>query len=200
VAVYADESCLGNGKQGETPGGAGGLVEFQLRGGDLVCRDYWMSEPDTTNNRMALQSVIQAFTHLSAKGERLSVVFTTDSRYLVDGMTTWVHGWARKQWRKADGKPVENLALWHLALQAVSDGGHEVEWRWVKGHAGHPQNEWANHLATSAAANQTQAGGLVASGFATWLATLPVAVRRSGPPSPFPSAAAFAAAKALPAA
>lgn len=200
VAVYADESCLGNGKQGETPGGAGGLVEFQLRSGDLVCRDYWISEPDTTNNRMALQSVIQAFSHLSAKGERLSVVFTTDSRYLVDGMTTWVHGWARKQWRKADGKPVENLALWHLALQAVSDGGHEVQWRWVKGHAGHPQNEWANHLATSAAAQQTDSGGLVESGFATWLATLPLAVRRSGPPSPFPSAATFAAAKALPAA
>lgn len=200
VAVYADESCLGNGKQGDTPGGAGGLVEFQMRSGDLVCRDYWISEPDTTNNRMALQSVIQAFTHLSAKGERLSVVFTTDSRYLVDGMTSWVHGWARKQWRKADGKPVENLALWHLALQAISAGGHEVEWRWVKGHAGHPQNEWANHLATSAAANQTASGGLVESGFATWLATLPLAVRRSGPPSPFPSAAAFAAAKALPAA
>jgi len=200
VAVYADESCLGNGKQGETPGGAGGLVEFQMRSGELVCRDYWISEPDTTNNRMALQSVIQAFTHLSAKGEPLSVVFTTDSRYLVDGMTTWVHGWARKQWRKADGKPVENLALWHLALEAVSHGGHEVEWRWVKGHAGHPQNEWANHLATSAAANQTQSGGLVESGFASWLATVPLAVRRSGPPSPFPSAATFAAAKSLPAA
>ena len=200
VAVYADESCLGNGKQGDTPGGAGGLVEFQMRSGDLVCRDYWISEPDTTNNRMALQSVIQAFTHLSAKGERLSVVFTTDSRYLVDGMTTWVHGWARKQWRKADGKPVENLALWHLALHAVSSGGHEVQWRWVKGHAGHPQNEWANHLATSAAANQTHSAALVESGFAAWLASLPLAVRRSGPPSPFPSAATFVAAKAVPAA
>ena len=200
VAVYADESCLGNGKQGDTPGGAGGLVEFQMRSGDLVCRDYWISEPDTTNNRMALQSVIQAFTHLSAKGERLSVIFTTDSRYLVDGMTTWVHGWARKQWRKADGKPVENLALWHLALHAVSNGGHEVQWRWVKGHAGHPQNEWANHLATSAAANQTHSAALVESGFAAWLASLPLAVRRSGPPSPFPSAATFVAAKAVPAA
>ncbi len=199
VAVYADESCLGNGKQGETPGGAGGLVEFQLKSGELVCRDFWISEPDTTNNRMALQSVIQAFTHLSVKGERLSIVFTTDSRYLVDGMTQWVHGWARKQWRKADGKPVENLALWHTALSVVSGGGHEVEWRWVKGHAGHPQNEWANHLATNAAATQTQSGGLIDSGFAAWLASLPAAVRRSGPPSPFPSASAFAPARALPA-
>ncbi len=200
VAVYADESCLGNGKQGATPGGAGGLVEFQLRSGELVCRDFWISEPDTTNNRMALQSVIQAFTHLSAKGEQLSVVFTTDSRYLVDGMSTWVHGWARKQWRKADGKPVENLALWQQALQAVSAGGHEVEWRWVRGHAGHPQNEWANHLATTAAANQTLSGGLIDSGFAAWMDSRPTAVRRSGPPSPFPLPASFKAAKALPAA
>jgi len=200
VAVYADESCLGNGKQGATPGGAGGLVEFQLRSGDIVCRDFWISEPDTTNNRMALQSVIQAFTHLSAKGEQLSVVFTTDSRYLVDGMTSWVHGWVRKQWRKADGKPVENVALWQQALQAVSSGGHDVEWRWVKGHAGHVQNEWANELATRAAANQTQSGGLIESGFAPWVDTRPLAVRRSGPPSPFPLAASFTAAKTLPAA
>jgi ribonuclease HI len=199
VAVYADESCLGNGKQGDTPGGAGGLVEFLQKSGELVCRDFWVSEPDTTNNRMALQSVIQAFTHLSAKGERLSVAFTTDSRYLVDGMTQWVHGWARKQWRKADGKPVENLGLWHQALSVVSTGGHEVEWRWVRGHAGHPQNEWANHLATTAAANQTQSGGLIDSGFASWMASLPAAVRKSGPPSVFPAASSFAPARALPA-
>lgn len=199
VAVYADESCLGNGKKGETPGGAGGLVEFQLKSGELVCRDFWISEPDTTNNRMALQSVIQAFTHLSAKGEKLSVVFTTDSRYLVDGMTQWVHGWARKQWRKADGKPVENLSLWHQALSVVSAGGHDVEWRWVRGHAGHPQNEWANHLATTAAADQTQSGGLVDSGFAAWMESMPAAVRKSGPPSVFPTSSAFAPARALPA-
>lgn len=200
VAVYADESCLGNGKSGETPGGAGGLVEFRMRSGELVCRDFWISEPDTTNNRMALQSVIQAFTHLSSKGERLSVVFTTDSRYLVDGMTSWVHGWSRKQWRKADGKPVENLALWHQALASVTTVGHEVEWRWVKGHAGHVQNEWANHLATTAAAEQTQSGGLVVSGFGAWLESNPLAVRRSGPPSPFPLPAEFRAARPLPAA
>jgi ribonuclease HI len=199
VAVYADESCLGNGKQGETPGGAGGLVEYQLRSGELVCRDFWISERDTTNNRMALQSVIQAFTHLSAKGERLSVVFTTDSRYLVDGMTQWVHGWARKQWRKADGKPVENLSLWHQALSVVSTGGHDVEWRWVRGHNGHPQNEWANHLATTAAADQTQSGGLLESGFAAWMDSRPAAVRKSGPPAPFPTAASFVPARALPA-
>ena len=198
VAVYADESCLGNGKAGATPGGAGGLVEYRTRSGELVRRDFWISEPDTTNNRMALQSVIQAFTHLSAKGERLSVVFTTDSRYLVDGMTQWVHGWARKQWRKADGKPVENLALWHRALEAVRGGGHDVEWRWVRGHNGHPQNEWANHLATTAAAEQTQSTGLVDSGFAAWMESLPTAVQKSGAPSSFPVPEQFTAAKALP--
>ncbi len=199
VAVHADESCLGNGKQGATPGGAGGLVEYQLKSGELVCRDFWISEPDTTNNRMALQSVIQAFTHLSAKGEKLSVVFTTDSRYLVDGMTQWIHGWARKQWRKADGKPVENLSLWHQALSVVSTGGHDVEWRWVRGHNGHPQNEWANHLATTAAADQTQSGGLLESGFAAWMESRPAAVRKSGPPAAFPTVASFVAARALPA-
>lgn len=198
VAVYADESCLGNGKQGDTPGGAGGLVEFQLHSGALICRDFWISEPDTTNNRMALQSVIQAFTNLSVNGEPLSVVFTTDSRYLVDGMTSWVHGWVRKQWRKADGKPVENVELWRRALSAVTDGGHEVDWRWVKGHAGHPQNEWANHLATTAAANQTQSSGLVESGFTAWMESRPLAVRRSGPPAVFPSAPSFSAARPLP--
>lgn len=200
VAVYADESCLGNGKSGDTPGGAGGLVEYRLRSGEMVFRDFWISEPDTTNNRMALQSVIQAFTHLSAKGERLSVVFTTDSRYLVDGMTSWVHGWSRKQWRKADGKPVENLALWHRALESVNAVGHEVEWRWVKGHAGHVQNEWANHLATTAAAAQTQSEGLVESGFRAWMDTNPLAVRRSGPAAPFPDVSDFRAARPLPAA
>jgi ribonuclease HI len=200
VAVYADESCLGNGKTGDTPGGAGGLVEFRTRTGEVVCRDFWISEPDTTNNRMALQSVIQTFTHLSAKGEQLSVVFTTDSRYLVDGMSTWVHGWVRKQWRKADGKPVENQALWQQAIAAVREGGHDVQWRWVRGHAGHPQNEWANELATRAAAEQTQSTGLVESGFAAWLASRPAALRKSGPPADFPQVETFVPSRGLPAA
>jgi ribonuclease HI len=198
VAVYADESCLGNGKEGATPGGAGGLVEFQQRSGVLVCRDFWSSAADTTNNRMALQSVIQAFTYLSAKAEPLSVVFTTDSRYLVDGMTTWVHGWARKGWRKADGKQVENLELWHEALAAVSGARHDVEWRWVRGHAGHPQNEWANYLATTAAAEQTTSQGLVESRFMSWMESRPLAVRKSGPPAVFPEASGFTPARALP--
>ena len=91
VAVYADESCLGNGREGENPGGAGVLVEYARNGGEIVRRDVWISEPATTNNRMALRSVIEAFTALAHKGSRFRVVFTTDSRYIVDGMSTWVH-------------------------------------------------------------------------------------------------------------
>jgi hypothetical protein len=96
VAVYADESCLGNGRKGDNPGGAGGLIEYRRADGNMVRRDFWVSEPSTTNNRMALRSAIEAFAALSAKGRRFSVLFTSDSRYLVDGMRDWVHGWARR--------------------------------------------------------------------------------------------------------
>ncbi len=88
VAVYADESCLGNGREGDNPGGAGALVEYMRpESTEIVRRDVWVSEPATTNNRMALRSVIETFRMLSRKGKRFSVVFTSDSRYLVDGMT-----------------------------------------------------------------------------------------------------------------
>jgi len=163
VAVYADESCLGNGRDGDNPGGAGALVEYMRpESGEIVRRDLWVAEPATTNNRMALRSAIESFRTLSRKGKQFSVVFTSDSRYLVDGMQSWVHGWARRGWTRKSG-PIENLELWHAAVDAVS--GHQVQWRWVRGHHGHPQNEYANHLATSAAAKQTQSEGLVASDF-----------------------------------
>lgn len=167
VAVYADESCLGNGREGSNPGGAGALIEYMRPGsGEVVRRDVWVSEPATTNNRMALRSVIESFNALSRKGQHFSVVFTSDSRYLVDGMQSWVHGWARRGWTRKTG-PIENLELWHAAVEAVK--GHDVQWRWVRGHHGHPQNEYANHLATSAAARQTHSEGLVASQFDEWL-------------------------------
>jgi ribonuclease HI len=153
VAIYADESCLGNGREGSNPGGAGGLIEYS-RGADaaIVRRDYWISEPATTNNRMALRSVIEAFRGLRAKGNVFDAVFTSDSKYLISGMTEWVHGWARRGWRRAGG-PIENLELWCEAIRAVSP--NRVAWRWVRGHDGHPQNEYANHLATRAAREQT---------------------------------------------
>ena len=167
VAVYADESCLGNGREGANPGGAGGLVEWRSPAtGQIVRWDFWISEPATTNNRMALRSVIEAFRGISARRRKFAVVFTTDSRYIVDGMTTWVHGWARQGWKRKTG-PIENLELWKDALRALGD--HHCEWRWVRGHNGQPQNEYANHLATRSAAAQDSSGGLVESAFDTWM-------------------------------
>lgn len=193
VAVYADESCLGNGREGENPGGAGVLVEF-LQRTKLVRRDLWVSEPASTNNRMALRSVIECFIALSRKGRALRVVFTTDSRYIVDGMTSWVHEWQKRGWRRRTGE-VENLELWHQAVRAV--GSQHVEWRWVRGHAGHPQNEYANFLAMRAAGAQNSSGGLVESGFEQWL-SLQVQSGKPLTPEPFPAVAAFRAASQLP--
>ncbi len=167
VAVYADESCLGNGQEGENPGGAGVVVEHQRANGSITRRDLWVSAPATTNNQMALRSVIEACRALSAKGHALRIVFTTDSRYIVDGMTSWVFAWARNGWKRKTG-PIENLALWHEALRAAAP--HEIEWRWVRGHAGHAQNEYANHLAIRAAETQSESGGLVESEFEVWRA------------------------------
>ena len=197
VAIYADESCLGNGREGSNPGGAGGLIEYVRAGsGDIVRRDYWVSEPGTTNNRMALRSVIEAFSGLGAKGNTFDAVFTSDSKYLISGMTEWVHGWARRGWRRAGG-PIENLELWFDAIRAV--GSNRVAWRWVRGHDGHPQNEYANHLATRAAREQTSSDALEPSRFDTWL----VGERDSGrvriPPFPFPSRETFRADATLPA-
>lgn len=166
IAVYADESCLGNGQEGATPGAAAGVIEWAHPDTGAVTRwDYWISEPSTTNNRMALQSVIQAFRAISKMGEAFRVVFTTDSRYIVDGMTSWVHAWAARGWRRKGGA-IENLELWKDALRATS--GHHCEWRWVRGHAGHPHNEYANDLATRAAAEQSTSGGIVPSQFEAW--------------------------------
>lgn len=167
LAIYADESCLGNGKQGDgNAGAAGGVVEWKNpKTGELVRWDYWISERATTNNRMALRSVIEAFQGISAKGKACRVVFTTDSKYIVDGMTSWVHGWAAKGWVRKAGA-IENLDLWKDALRSL--GAHSCQWRWVKGHNGQPQNEYANYLATRAAAEQNGSGGLIASKFDDW--------------------------------
>ena len=195
VVVYADESCLGNGREGQNPGGAGALVEYRRGGGELVRRDLWLSERATTNNRMALRSVIAAFDQLGAKGARFDVVFTTDSRYIVDGMTQWVHGWARRGWRRKGGE-IENLELWCDAIEAAAP--HRYQWTWVRGHAGHAQNEYANHLATRAAADQTSSDGLIASEFDAWLAAARAKGARHADPAPFPDRGAFRAHSALP--
>lgn len=195
VAIYADESCLGNGREGENPGGAGVLLEFRQRESTpLVRRDLWVSEPATTNNRMALRSVIEAMTALGRKGRRFRVIFTTDSRYIVDGMTQWVHDWARRGWNRKSG-PIENLELWRQAVTAAA--GHSVFWRWVRGHAGHAQNEYANDLAVRAAGAQSSSSGLVESGFDAWLAERS-ALKKPMALEPFPDPAVFRASRTLP--
>lgn len=164
VFVYADESCLGNQfKSRARPGGAGGMAEYHHPERGWVRRDYWTSERDTTNNRMALVSAIDL---LGALRTPSRVVFTSDSRYLIDGITEWVHGWAARGWRRKGGE-IENLELWTSLVETAPR--HEIQWVWVKGHAGHPQNEYANFLATRAAAEQTESGGLVPSGFDEWM-------------------------------
>lgn len=164
VYIYADESCLGNQFQERArPGGAAGLIEYPRPGGEWVRRDYWTSEPDTTNNRMAIRSAIVP---LAALTRPSAVIFTSDSRYLVDAMTKWVHNWVRQGWRRKDGE-VENVELWKELLPIAQR--HRIEWRWVRGHAGHPQNEYANHLAVRAAREQTSSGGLVESHFVEWI-------------------------------
>jgi ribonuclease HI len=196
VAVFADESCLGNGRAGQTPGGAGGLVEWRYPAtGALLRWDFWISEPDTTNNRMALRSVIEAFRGLSRKGNTFSVLFTSDSRYIVDGMTDWVRGWMARGWTRKTGA-IENLELWQEAVASL--GEHERSWRWVRGHAGHPQNEYANHLATRAAAQQTASDGLVESEFDRWLAAQRAKGAMAKAPDPFPERASFRPSRALP--
>ncbi len=197
IAVFADESCLGNGKSGDTPGGFGALIEWRRPDGVTQRFDLWASERDTTNNRMALRSVIDTYRALSRKGNALSVHFTTDSRYIVDGMTSWVRGWIARGWRRKEGA-VENVELWQAAVEAIAR--HESQWHWVKGHAGHPQNEYANHLATRAAAAQDASDGLVESQFEQWWNDRPVRAGTSRVPvAPFPDPASFRPAPALPA-
>jgi ribonuclease HI len=167
VIVHADESCLGNGREGSNPGGAGGLIEYEHpRSGKTTRVDYWISEPATTNNRMALRSAIEALRILSRKGKRLRVRFTSDSQYLVKGMNEWVPGWKARGWRRKVGA-IENLALWQ-ELDVLSHA-HDVDWQWVRGHNKHVQNEYADHLATTAAREQSNSEGPVPSLYEEWL-------------------------------
>jgi ribonuclease HI len=164
VYVYADESCLGNQYMDrDSPGGAAGLVEL-WRGDAWVRRDYWASEPAATNNRMALRGACEL---LDALTRRCRVIFTSDSQYLITGMREWIHSWVKRGWKRKSGA-IENVELWQRLARAAHR--HEVEWRWVRGHAGHAQNEYANDLAVRAAREQSASGGLVESAFPKWLA------------------------------
>jgi ribonuclease HI len=133
VTIYTDGACSGN----PGPGGWGAILTTgahrkELSGG----------EPDTTNNRMELMAAISG---LEALKQRCAVAIYTDSVYVKDGISKWIHGWKRNGWRTADKKPVKNAELWQR-LEAARLA-HEVSWHWVKGHAGHPENERADELA-----------------------------------------------------
>lgn len=191
VAIYADESCLGNGREGSNPGGAGGVLEMlEPETGGLKRWDYWISEPGTTNNRMALRSVIEAFAELDRMKRSFRVVFTSDSKYIVEGMKSWVAGWIARGWKRKTG-PIENLELWKQAVRSVEP--FQVQWNWVRGHNGQPQNEYANHLATRAAADQSNSGGLVPSDFDGWLSQLKTGRNGFRDIAPFPAPDTFKA-------
>ena len=164
VAIFADESCLGNQFQGRAnPGGAAGMMEYWT-GDRWIRQDYWISEPDTTNNRMALRGTIVGLGLL--RKSPCEVRFVSDSQYLVKGMTEWLEGWKARGWKRKGGK-IENLELWKELDRVASR--HHIEWTWVRGHAEHPQNEYADYLATAAAKEGASSNGLIESGFGTWL-------------------------------
>jgi ribonuclease HI len=165
AVLHLDESCLGNGQDGPTPGGAAGLIEVRS-GAAIQRRDFYIHAPDTTNNRMALAGAIAALQLLAGKGRRLRALLVSDSEYLVKGMREWVPGWRARGWKRKGG-PIENLELWRVLVDSAAL--HEVQWTWVRGHQGHPKNEYADGLAVKAAKDQVTSAGAVESGFGAWL-------------------------------
>ena len=137
VEIATDGACKGN----PGPGGWGAVIRYgdrekDISGGELL----------TTNNRMELMAAIEA---LNALKRPCRVKLSTDSRYVMDGLTKWLKGWQRNGWRTSDRKPVKNADLWQALIDAAAP--HRIEWQWVKGHAGHPDNERADRLACAAA-------------------------------------------------
>lgn len=196
VAIYADESCLGNGREGDNPGGAAGVIECVNAATERLARwDYWISESSTTNNRMALRSASEAFRVIGKKGGRFRVLFTSDSQYLVKGMTDWIHGWAARGWRRSGG-PIENLELWQELVRVATP--HQTQWQWVRGHNGHPQNEYANDLAVRAAKELSDSEGARTSEFESWLEEQRGKKRVSVAPAAFPAGRPFIASRPLP--
>jgi len=136
IEIFTDGACSGN----PGPGGWGAVLRW--RGAE---KELSGAAPETTNNRMELMAAIAA---LEALKRPSKVDLTSDSTYLRDGITKWIHGWRAKGWKTADKKPVKNQDLW-LRLDEVAKR-HEIEWHWVKGHAGHAENERADKLARDA--------------------------------------------------
>lgn len=138
VQIWTDGACSGN----PGPGGWGAVLRY----GDAE-KELSGAEAATTNNRMELMAAIEA---LNALKKPANVKLHTDSKYVMDGVTKWIHGWKKKGWKTADNKPVKNEDLWR-ALEAAANW-HNVEWQWVKGHAGDEMNERADELARAAIA------------------------------------------------
>jgi len=136
VVIYTDGACKGN----PGPGGWGVL----LRSPDGSERELFGGERETTNNRMEMMAVIQA---LSALKRPCDVTLHLDSQYVLKGMTEWLAGWKSRGWKTAAKQPVKNVDLWQQLDQLVTTAGHQIDWRWVKGHAGDPGNERADGLA-----------------------------------------------------
>lgn len=136
VEIYTDGACSGN----PGPGGWGAILKYGNKE-----REIFGGEKDTTNNRMELMAAIIALETLK---EPCEVKLTTDSKYVMDGITKWIFSWKSKNWKKSDNKPVLNADLWQR-LDAANNR-HQVKWHWVKGHAGHKENERCDELARMA--------------------------------------------------
>jgi ribonuclease HI len=137
VEIFTDGACKGN----PGPGGWGALLRMGRHEKELSG-----SDPATTNNRMEMTAVIRA---LEALIEPCEVLLHSDSRYVIDGMTKWIHGWQKKGWISSSRKPVRNEDLWHELIEAAAR--HTITWQWVKGHDGHVENERVDKLASDAA-------------------------------------------------
>ena len=133
IIIFTDGACSGN----PGPGGWGAILTYNGHRKELTG-----GEPETTNNRMELMAAISA---LEAMKRPCLVELHTDSQYVKNGITSWIHNWKRNGWRTADKKPVKNEDLWRRLDEALAI--HKVDWRWVKGHAGHDMNERADALA-----------------------------------------------------
>lgn len=136
VEIFTDGACSGN----PGPGGWGAILRY----GEKV-KEISGAEKDTTNNRMELMAAIAALESLTRP---CSVALTTDSQYVKNGITSWIFSWKKKGWKKSDNKPVVNVDLWQRLDAATQK--HKVSWHWVKGHAGHTENERCDELAREA--------------------------------------------------
>jgi ribonuclease HI len=141
VQVITDGACLGN----PGPGGWAAILRYKSQK-----KEIWGSEPMTTNNRMELKAAVAG---LRALREPCEVEVITDSQYLKNGITTWIHGWKRNGWRSSTGEPVKNQDLWRELDEQASR--HKTRWSWTKGHASHADNNRCDELATMAARTQT---------------------------------------------